>query len=344
MEDLDEEVFYECLATPQTPTPTRTFHLPLSTLSIYCRQHDSSTTSNKTSELAQNGAKDIFSDSTTNKNFQAEKIAPILSSVVIEYSPPSHMTSIKEAATPHIPPSTPPSSYAQLSNPYEGHGFSGYVDSNTTSEAPPLSPSSSVSTTESISEPPTPGKDGSIRPRRFWSSPTPIPSPQTFSSNKLDILTSSESNLQHRGVTGQQIPASPTSVPESIRVNQRLVSKSTVSALVGRRKASRIVLATGPYIREGFKLVNWPEAHPVLETDALESGHVIGYGTYPVQLTFQQLARQKRNIMRRKVQHYRLDEEIKIVKSYGSVSGESETSSEGDKDSEKGTHIEVAVL
>ena len=39
--------------------------------------------------------------------------------------------------------------------------------------------------------------------------------------------------------------------------------------------------------------------------------------------------------MRRKLRHYGVDDEVKIIRSSGSVSGESETSSEEDKISDK---------
>ncbi|PVH89585.1 hypothetical protein DL98DRAFT_564903 [Cadophora sp. DSE1049] len=340
MEDSDEEVFYECLTPPQTPSPTttKTFHLPLSTLSIYCRQHNSANSSKKASIVPQDGVPRILRDSAANDYLLPQKNATTLSSVVESLSA-SHMTFSEATPPPTTPPSTPPSSYAQLSNPYDKYENGECIESSPPSDVPPLSPSSSVSTTRTISEPPTPGKDGSIRPRRFWTSPTSPPSSRTSTSNKLDIRTSTDTNLQHREVTSRQTPIRRNQSRASPKpaTSTRLARSSNVSNFIA------LIAQTGPFIPEGFHITNWPEAHSVIETETFEAGNVSGYGTYPVQLTAQQLARQKCNIMRSKVRHYGVDDEIKVVKSSGSVSGESEISSERDKDLEKGSHIGALV-
>ncbi|KAH7419349.1 hypothetical protein BKA64DRAFT_634043 [Cadophora sp. MPI-SDFR-AT-0126] len=338
MEESDKDIFYEWLTPPQTPSPTitKTLHLPLSTLSIYCRQHSSANYSNKASTVLQNGIDKILTASADNDHLSSQKNATTLSSV-LEPSSSGHLTFSEAAAPPTTPPSTHPSSYTLLWNPNDNCENGGCIESSPPSEVPPLSPSSSVSTTQTISEPPTPGKDGSIRPRRFWTSPTSPPSPHTSTSNEINTRTSSETNLQHRDVTSQQTPATPTPKPKSSRRKHSHASRkpAKTTGLIRRHIVPSIVPESGPFIPEGFHIISWPEAHSVIEPDTFESGHIIGYGKYPVPLTAQQLFREKRNIMRRKVRHYGVDDEIKIVRSSGSVSGESEMSSEGDNDSKK---------
>ena len=331
MEGSDEEVFYECFTPPQTPSPAtpRTFHLPLSTLSIYCRQHNLAKVSNKASKIPQYGASTVLRGSST-KNLPHQKSATSRSSVGKSTST-SHMTS-SATVSPITPPSTPPSSYAHLSNTHEKHESGGNIESSPLFETPSLSPSSSVST--SLSEPPTPTRNGSINPRRFWNSHIPTAAPKSSETNKLDQATPPGANLEHLAGTPQQ---TPTPKPRRICAKQSLASKkpTSSSSSVKRQKVSDVVPQSDPFVPEGFKLVDWPENHSVIKAENVEHGHVIGYGTYPVPLTAQQVARQKRDIMRRKVRHYGVDDEVKIVRSSGSVSGESETSTEEDKISDK---------
>jgi len=335
MEESDEDVFYECLSPPQTPSPstTNTFYLHLSTLSIYCRQHNSVKYSNKASKLPQYGASKSIRGSVANDYLPHQKETTSLKSIV-ESSISSHMT-FSATVSPTTPPSNPPSSYAQLSHVYENHENVENVELSPCFEAPPLSPSSSVST--SLSEPPTPTRNGSINRRRFWISRIPTPSPKASTSNDLDKALSPGANSEHLAGTPQQTPTPPTRKPRTIRAKHSLAAKKPTSSAtsVKRRKVPDFVPQKDPCVPEGFKLVDWPKNHSIIEAEKVEHGHVIGYGTYPVPLSTQQLARQKRDIMRRKLRHYGVDDEVKIIRSSGSVSGESETSSEEDKISDK---------
>ncbi|KAG4427830.1 hypothetical protein IFR05_016688 [Cadophora sp. M221] len=343
MYESEDDTFYDCLTPPQTPSPqpSKKFYLPLSTLSIYCRENGSSKSSNKRSILPQDGSLSNFSDSATiNKDLSPPNL-PYLSSVV-ESSSYSHMTDPEAAPAeaPRTPPSTPPTSRARLSNTYQNAGVSrgSFLDSSPTTETPPLSPSASVSTTESVSEPPTPTRNGSTDPTRFSTPRYSTALPPTSDLNKLDNLTSADSNARHIDSTLSSTPATPTPKPARKKDTYKsLASNKKTTVIVRKRKVSKFIPEPGPFIPEGLHLVEYPAAQNIIEPDTLEAGHIIGYGLYPVQTTALKIARERCRIMRNKMRHYTRND-VKNVSS-GSVSGESETLEEMKVDGEKGKEL-----
>ncbi|KAH6724247.1 hypothetical protein BKA61DRAFT_687382 [Leptodontidium sp. MPI-SDFR-AT-0119] len=350
MYESDDDIYYECLTPPQTPSPqpTKKFYLPLSTLSIYCRENGSSKSSNKRSVLPQDGPLSNPNNSATIDKAFSPTYPSYLSSVV-KSSTPSHMTGPEAAppVDPTTPPSTPPTSHARFSNTYHNSGMNSFPKSSPTIETPPLSPSASVSTTQSVSEPPTPIRNGSIESRGSTSTPSTT-SPETSDPIELDNLASGLSNAQHSDITRlptPPTPATPTSNPaRKTRNRQNLASKKKTTAPARKSKVPKFIPEPGPFIPEGLHLVDYPAAHSIIVPDTLEAGHIIGYGLYPVQPKALQIAREKCRIMRNKLCHYGMDGGVKDFRSFGLVSRESETSVEKGLGEEKEKEMKMRIL
>ncbi|KAH7342676.1 hypothetical protein BKA65DRAFT_552293 [Rhexocercosporidium sp. MPI-PUGE-AT-0058] len=337
MDETNEEVFYECLTPPQSPSPqaTKRFYLPLSTLSIYCREKSSTKPSSKSSVLRQNGVFSNPNDSATIDKALSTIHLSYLSSVAPS-STSSHMTDYEAAlaVAPTTLLSTALTSYGRLSHTYQNLGVGSYLDSSPATDAPPLSPSSPGSTIQSLSEPPTPTGNGSIDPSRFSTSPPSSPRPETSNPNKVDDLTSVTSNSQHSDTTPPPTPLTPTPKPARKSYYQNLASKKKTNTPSKKRRVPIFIPEPGPFIPEGLHLVKYPTASSTIVPDTLEAGHIIAYGLYPVQPTALQIAREKRRVTRKKVRYYGAGDEVKNVLSSGSVSGESESSEDMEQDAE----------
>lgn len=352
MDDSNRDVFYECPSPSQTPPleATKKFYLPLSTPSIYCRQNGSPKVSTKTSLLPQHGPLDINSDSTiTNKVLSLTHVD--FQSSVVESCLDGHMTDLNLTSDPTTPPSTPTPSNVGQAVFYEDGGS--YVVSSPTPDTPPLSPSSSIST--SLSEPSTPTRSGSIDPHRFSTSPQSNISSHRNKYNDSGPLVAGLLEWKNDDTT-PQIPPTPTPKSSTGRAKNRnaltLTAKKNTIITIRRRKIPKSIPQPGPFIPEGLHTTQFPAAdeETIIIPDTLEAGHIIAYGTCPVPATRLEIARQRRRILKNKVRHYGMDDEVKNVRSSGSVSGESETSEEsgsensGESESVRGGQSGFAVV
>ncbi|KAL2075531.1 hypothetical protein VTL71DRAFT_474 [Oculimacula yallundae] len=353
MAQSTQDIFYEGLAPAENIQATTKWLfslIPIPTFSIFRRKNGTSSSPTDTSlqtgrDFPINGV--IFSNT-------GPAAPPLLSkrSSVVAIPTDHHMTNLELFSSQETLPSTPPQRSHLQYRYYEGYN---QHEGSPTSSTPPFSPSSTRSTSSasttstSLSEPPTPARNNNIDACVYSTSPQSQTSFIPTKLNDFGALLADEAS----GWNGSHISSPQESTILSL---EPIRKKSSISKPAKKQKQKqkpkytskayrgpKPILETGPFIFEGLHLVQYPESNNIIDPDILEAGHIIGYGSRPKQATALQIARERRLIMRNKARHYGIDDEVKTVKSSGSVSRESSSSEAESRKGEQDLDLDLCA-
>ncbi|CZS97399.1 hypothetical protein WAI453_008600 [Rhynchosporium graminicola] len=322
MEFLSQDIFYEC-STPTEPPSSYTnwfslrLSLPLPLISFFRRKIGSGPGTAKTSLHHDQDSHSHVTNHSNVDNAAPPQLPEVPS--VMEVACTGHMINYNLPFVPQTPPSTPP----QGSRPvfdcsYEEDEY------DSTLSTPPLSPSSSRSTSTAttwLSEPSTPTRNSGIEPHCFPISPlSEFSSPSIKPNDICHLLANQKSEWNDTGITSSQITTIPSQESTRKQSSSNKTTKKQKQKQKNRPKYPFHVLETGPFIPEGLHLVQFPASSMIIAPDTLEAGHIIGYGSRAVQSSAFKIARERRQIMRNKARHYGMGDTLKTVGLHGSTS------------------------